>query len=194
MLTNFYLFLICFFCDNILLAYGIGTKKLITDLEKFDFKNMGKNTFMLSITSILTAVILYAIKSILKLKIVHAKVPLLLFFCSVISYFFLNVMISRSSLKSDIKQTKLLTTIFDPLVWGMNLICIYKNYTLPHSVCFLLAGSIGYVLLSNFIRFNQTQLNDDKIPSCFKGVPILLIYIGILSLAYCGFVNNQSFI
>ena len=51
---------------------------------------------------------------------------------------------------------------------------------------------IGFFLASFFLNIAHERLDSDKIPRVFRGYPIMLIYIGIVSLAFNVLVGYTS--
>lgn len=76
-------------------------------------------------------------------------------------------------------------------VLGTVLITRTQAFTLTQSVGFGLGSGLGYILAVMLVTEAQTRLsNSQTIPSAFRGLPILLIYIGILALAIYGFTGH----
>ncbi|MDR0222476.1 MAG: hypothetical protein LBI38_02930 [Oscillospiraceae bacterium] len=63
-------------------------------------------------------------------------------------------------------------------IWG------YLGYGFGTGLGFLAAGYLLYVA--------HTRLNSELVPSVFRGMPIMVIYIGILSLALHAFVGYSA--
>lgn len=77
-------------------------------------------------------------------------------------------------------------------VLGTVLITRTQVFTLTQSVGFGLGSGLGYILAVMLVTEAQTRLsNSQTIPSAFRGLPILLIYIGILALAIYGLVGHS---
>jgi Na+-translocating ferredoxin:NAD+ oxidoreductase RnfA subunit len=177
-------FLTCFFYDNVLLVHGLGARKLFLNPENFSLKG---SVGSFALPAVLVFTCFYAVKLVFGFGTVSGVyIPLLLFLCGLCGFFLLNL--ATSKLKLGPLKDRLRAAFFDPLVWGLNLICIYRNHHFLYGVCFLVLGIIGYFLLLGTIR---CCIDDKKVPTCLQGSPILLIYVGVLSLAYFGFVGNQ---
>lgn len=52
-----------------------------------------------------------------------------------------------------------------------------------------LGTGIGFFLASLLLNVAHEKLDSDKIPKAFRGYPIMLIYIGVISLAFYGLVG-----
>ncbi|MDR1354396.1 MAG: hypothetical protein LBJ38_02540 [Oscillospiraceae bacterium] len=172
-------------CDNVLLVHGVGIKRLIGKLEGNSENTMWRDICLLPALSILLFLGLYAARLVFGLHI--TLLPLFLFFFSVVNYFFLSLIVRVLPRRARVKQFHVLAAAFDPVVWGVNLICLSRQCSIFYGIYFLVAGSVWYVVFSNLVSYNIKQLGNNNIPSCFKGAPVLLIYIGLFSLALYGF-------
>ena len=68
-------------------------------------------------------------------------------------------------------------------VLGTMLITGGQHYTLVQSLAFALGSAVGYTLAVALVSEAQRSLRNSEIPEAFKGLPVTLIYIGILALA-----------
>ena len=54
-----------------------------------------------------------------------------------------------------------------------------------------LAGGLGFILAVLMVTEAQRKLRSRSLPEAFRGLPITLIYIGILALAIFGFTGHM---
>jgi electron transport complex protein RnfA len=193
--------LLCLFCDNFLFIHGLGVKRLIATLnDEYSQFNAMKTAGLLSASSIHIFIYFNIVKLIFKLKtegIPYAIIPFVLLICSLVGFSTLTAIIKlskRKFRKMELLGVKLLNIFFDPLVWGINLICIYRSYDFFYSIFFLIVGCLGYVFCSHLIQFDIKYIKNNKIPKCMRGTPILFIYIGLLSLACFGVRGEQIYV
>lgn len=73
--------------------------------------------------------------------------------------------------------------IFNCAVIGALFLNSVYGSDLPGYIGYGFGAGIGFFLACFFINIAQDQLNSTKIPRIFRGYPIMLIYIGIVSLA-----------
>ena len=52
------------------------------------------------------------------------------------------------------------------------------------------SGRVGYVLAVILVNEGQRKIQNRNLPAAFRGLPITLIYIGILALAVYGFTGH----
>lgn len=56
---------------------------------------------------------------------------------------------------------------------------------------FGIGTGIGFTLATFFVRLAYEQLSSENVPESFRGFPITLIYIGIVSLAVYGLIGHE---
>ena len=62
------------------------------------------------------------------------------------------------------------------------------------SFFFVTGSALGYVLAVLVVTEGQRKLQNRNVPAPFKGLPVTLLYIGVLALAIYGFTGHmQSF-
>ena len=179
-------------CENLLLIYGLGIKRLFVGSEK-QIKPQ-KMIFVLFLSSYLTFVFFCLFKFILGDFITnYALMPVILFVCELLSLTLQIVVLTNFNFVGKIKIT-MLSILFDPLLMGVNLICIYREYTIFQGIWFIFCAYVGYILATYLVVLQARNLSENQaIPQVFKGKPLLLIYIGILSMACYGMLGQQIF-
>ncbi|MGN1034791.1 MAG: hypothetical protein ACI4PK_04330 [Oscillospiraceae bacterium] len=179
-------------CENLLLIYGLGIKRLFVAPEK-QIKPQ-KMIFMLFLLSSLTFIFFCFFKLILGDFITnYALVPVIIFVCELLSLALQIVVLTNFSFVGKIKIT-MLSILFDPLLMGVNLICIYREYTIFQGIWFMFCTYISYILITYLVVLQARNSSENQaIPQVFKGKPLLLIYIGILSIACYGMLGQQIF-
>ena len=175
-------------CENLLLIYGLGIKRLFVESEK-QIKPQ-KMIFVLFLSSSLTFVFFCLFKFILGDFITnYALMPVILFVCELLSLTLQIVVLTNFNFVGKIKIT-MLSILFDPLLMGVNLICIYREYTIFQGIWFIFCAYVGYILATYLVGLQAGNLNENQaIPKAFRGKPLLLIYIGILSMACYGMLG-----
>ncbi|MBR6791036.1 MAG: hypothetical protein IKM31_09245 [Oscillospiraceae bacterium] len=79
---------------------------------------------------------------------------------------------------------------FNGAVIGALLLTGSSTYHFWGYLAFGLGTGIGYTIASYLISLGFERLQSDRIPPAFRGFPITLIYIGILSLAFYGLIGH----
>ena len=76
-------------------------------------------------------------------------------------------------------------------VLGTVLVERTQSFTLEQSLGFGLGSGLGYLLAVMLVTEAQNRLRSRAIPEAFRGLPITLIYIGVLALAIYGFTGHS---
>ena len=76
-------------------------------------------------------------------------------------------------------------------VLGTVLVERTQSFTLEQSLGFGLGSGLGYLLAVKLVTEAGNRLRSKAIPEAFRGLPITLIYIGVLALAIYGFTGHS---
>ena len=76
-------------------------------------------------------------------------------------------------------------------VLGTVLVERTQSFTLAQSIGFGLGSGLGYLLAVMLVTEAGNRLRSRAIPEAFRGLPITLIYIGVLALAIYGFTGHS---
>ena len=76
-------------------------------------------------------------------------------------------------------------------VLGPMLITAGQGYDFTQTMGFALGSGLGYTLAVLIVTEGQRKMNNRNVPSTFRGLPINLIYIGILALAIYGLTGHR---
>ena len=76
-------------------------------------------------------------------------------------------------------------------VLGTVLVERTQTFTLGQSLGFGIGSGLGYVLAVLLVTEARHRLRSAAIPRAFRGLPITLVYIGVLALAIYGFTGHS---
>jgi len=76
-------------------------------------------------------------------------------------------------------------------VLGTVLVERTQSFTLEQSLGFGLGSGLGYLLAVMLVTEARNRLRSRAIPEAFRGLPVTLIYIGVLALAIYGFTGHS---
>ena len=76
-------------------------------------------------------------------------------------------------------------------VLGTVLVERTQTFTLGQSLGFGVGSGLGYVLAVLLVTEARHRLRSKAIPEAFRGLPITLVYIGVLALAIYGFTGHS---
>ena len=76
-------------------------------------------------------------------------------------------------------------------VLGTVLVERTQSFTLGQSLGFGFGSGLGYVLAVLLVTEARHRLRSKAIPEAFRGLPITLVYIGVIALAIYGFTGHS---
>jgi len=79
---------------------------------------------------------------------------------------------------------------FNSTVVGTLLVTTTQNYSLAQSLGFGLGSGLGFLLAVLMVTEAQRKLRSRAVPEAFRGLPVTLVYIGILAMAIYGFTGH----
>lgn len=113
------------------------------------------------------------------------------FLCTGVVYVF-TYLLARSYFPSRFADIALALPLctFNTAVFGAFYVSAIQNHTFLETVGYALGTGIGYTLAIFVIYFARKRLAISPVPRSFRGLPILLLYIGLLSLALYGLTGH----
>ena len=119
--------------------------------------------------------------------------PLVMVLCSTVAFFIVLLVVVvffRLHGAREIVAVLPMAT-FNTCLLGTLLISSVQNFNFAQTLGFALGSGIGYVLAVVVVMGGEKRLESEKIPAMFRGLPITLLYIGILALAIYGFTGHM---
>ena len=80
---------------------------------------------------------------------------------------------------------------FNGAVYGSLLVSATKELGLWQSLVHGLGAGCGMVLASVLILIGHRRTDVRNVPRAFRGIPIMLLYVGILALAFYGLIGHN---
>ncbi len=80
-------------------------------------------------------------------------------------------------------------TVFNCTVIGALFLNSYYGSDIWSYIGYGLGTGIGFFLACLLLNIAREKLDSDKIPKAFRGYPIMLVYIGVISLAFYALVG-----
>ena len=74
---------------------------------------------------------------------------------------------------------------------GWFALLLTQSFTLEQSMGFGLGSGLGYLLAVMLVTEADHRLRSEAIPEAFRGLPITLVYVGVLALAIYGFTGHS---
>lgn len=182
---------IAIFAENTIFARGLGTSTLILISRKR--KNILGFGFCVTYVTLMTSIICYFTdKKINNQELSYIYRPLIYVFILGIVYIITLLCLWKFMYKLFSKLKKYVhVSVFNCAVLGAMFLNSKTCTTLPEYIFNGLAIGLGFVFATFLVSVVYEKLYSDNVPYCFRGYPLVLIYIGILSMAFYGLVNHQ---
>lgn len=122
--------------------------------------------------------------------------PLVFVLCTAISYILVLLALGLLNYKVPLRGLKqylaaLPGAAFNCCVIGTLLLTATGGYTLVQNLGFALGSAIGYGIALLIVSEGQRRIQNRNVPSTFRGLPVTLLYIGVIALAIYGFTGHM---
>lgn len=186
------IFISAIFVNNIILSQFLGICPFLGVSKKIDTAlGMGMAVaFVLTLATIVTYLIQYGLLVPLGLQYLQT-----LAFILVIAALVQMVEIILRKVSPALYQA---LCIFLPLittncaVLGVAILVIQKDYTLAESIAYAFSTALGFALALTVFAGMREQMALVQIPKGMRGMGIVLVAAGLLSLAFMGFGGVDS--
>ena len=186
------IFISAIFVNNIILSQFLGICPFLGVSKKIDTAlGMGMAVaFVLTLATIVTYLIQYGLLVPLGLQYLQT-----LAFILVIAALVQMVAIILRKVSPALYQA---LGIFLPLittncaVLGVAILVIQKDYTLAESIAYAFSTALGFALALTVFAGMREQMALVQIPKGMRGMAIVLVAAGLLSLAFMGFGGVDS--
>ena len=180
------------FAQNAVFTRGLGVSRLV-QLVGDERTSSWWFALMLCITQVLVAPLaFYAGRFLAPLpNRAQLRPPVYLACIAVVCLFELLVLKAAKGPRSGQLIRILPLAAVNSGVLGTVLVERTQSFTLEQSIGFGLGSGLGYLLAVMLVTEAQNRLRSKAIPEAFRGLPITLIYIGVLALAIYGFTGHS---
>ena len=180
--------------QNAIFSRALGVSRLVKMVEDGSVE-LFKFGLLLTIVQFFSSLPGYFVSRLLlqlDLSYKTAFLPLVLVLCSTVVFLLVLLAIAlagnRIAARDYLELLPMAT--FNCCIIGALLLTTTGGYTLLQTLGFALGSSVGYVLAVILVNEGQRKIQNRNLPAAFRGLPITLIYIGILALAVYGFTGH----
>lgn len=176
--------------ENVIFTRALGSSRMI-----FEIKNI-KDSFVvgaiLTIITTLSCVLSYPINYFLYSSPIYLYLrPIVFLTCIIIIYAGIMFLLYKKYPKLfEHLKVSIEYCAFNCIVLGTVFTVTSQKFTFFETLGFGLGVGIGFMLAIFLIYIGRKRLELCNIPKVFRGLPILLIYIGIVSLAVYGLIGH----
>jgi electron transport complex protein RnfA len=180
--------------ENIVFARGLGTSKA------FSFMNSRRSLFIhsLSLTAVLipaTTISFFVEKAVFSLHqstknviipVINLVIVSVLYFAavSVISFF------KSTKITEEIKNL-LPGVVYSYITLGTLFLASRQALIFIQRIALVLGSVVGFMLATLLISYSAVLSESASVPRVFRGIPIKILYIGLLSLAFYGLSGHE---
>ncbi len=194
--VNFVFFLFASaLAQNVVLSTGFGSSMLLRIVRHP--KDIGLFSAVLAHFAVLTVAVAYPIDKLIGIGF-WAKLsrPLIIVGIALVLYGVASLLLSKAFPQFYARIGKLLPlAAFNNLVIGVALICNHSfSLSFLAAIGLALGCCVGFVVLSYLTAEGIERMDNPDIPAAFRGLPIILVYVGLIALAVMGFSSSVSFI
>ena len=164
------------FIGSIFLSNILFTKYLGIRVDKKDSLYI---SLLTTIVTIIAGILNYLTYKLLdNLNAIYLRNIIFILTITIVSS--LVVMIYKMITKND--NDILPMVVSNSIILGVSLIVTNSGYNFIYALTYIVGVSIGYILIMTFIYYLGLELNKRKVLISFRGYPIILIVLGILSM------------
>lgn len=184
-------FLAATFAENIIFTRALGTSWLLYLLK--NPKDLWICSGLLAVITTLSGAMGYPFRGFAEgSDYSYILIPMLYIACTAVVYiavyFALKPILKE---RFDAIESKLGAAAFNCAVLGSLLIPANQRFDIAKTLGYGLGMSAGFVLAVLIIGYGIKRLETKKVPKVFRVLPIMLIYLGLLSLAFYGLTGHQ---
>lgn len=191
--STFFLYAVmAIFAQNAVLARGVGVSRLVqlvgdNDTSSFLFG------LLLSVICVLGAPLSWLVGGWMQQVPQTAMLrPLAYVLCSfLICVVLWLVLVYGKKIPYRRRLLKMLPNAgFNTCVVGTMLVSTVQQFTLPQTIGYGLGSGLGYLAAVLMVSEARRRLRSSLVPKPFRGLPIVMIYLGILAMAIYGFTGH----
>lgn len=183
--------------QNVILTTGFGSSLMIHTVRKP--KTIWLLTGILTAFSVLTVVIAYPLDRIFGTEETNLWRPFMVIAITVVLYLVSYPLLKHVTPTFHKKVERLLPmAAFNNLVTGIALVCnthhIAEDMGLGGNVGLAIGACLSFGVLTWLVAEGVERMDNPDMPEAFRGMPAILVYVGILAMALMGFASESSFI
>ncbi len=175
------------FAENLVLSHGHGATELIFVAHRPKIALLD-GAVLTAATTVCGIVYWFFERVVSRFEIIW-PVHALLFMIVLAVLYLIFVGILRNVLTGIyIKVSRGLTvTLINSLVFSVPFIIAFEAHDFLDSVALGVGAGLSFIIAAVLLSAGQRALNNPDVPEVFKGLPVQLIYMGILSMVFYAF-------
>ena len=180
------------FAENAVFSRALGVSRLVKLVDDSTVDTLVFGGLMCAVQLISAPLAKVANSLIQPFEFRSAIRPLVFILCSAAAFAVvlgLALLIFKERAKDIVSVLPMAT--FNTAVLGVMLLTATQGFSWAQTMGFALGSGVGYTLAVVVVTESQRKLRSRAVPAAFKGLPITLIYISILTLAIYAFTGHR---
>ena len=180
--------------QNIILTTGFGSSVMLHMVRKP--KNIWLFSGILGVFSTLTVIIAYPLDRLFGTEATNLWRPFMMVAVTVVLYIVVTLLLKRFSPNFYTRVSRMLhMAAFNNLVTGIALISnAHFSAGLGGNIGLAIGSCLSFGILTWLTAEGIERMDNPDMPEAFRGMPSILVYVGLLGLALMGFVNTFTLI
>ena len=180
------------FAQNAVFTRGLGVSRLV-QLVNDDHTNSGWFALLLCVTQILIAPLAFYAGGLIAALPNRAQLrPVVYVGCLAVVCLFEHLVLRLFKGPRSGQLLRILPlAAINSCVLGTVLVERTQSFSLEQSLGFGFGSGLSYLLAVLLVTEARHRLRSRTIPAAFRGLPITLVYIGVLALAIYGFTGHS---
>lgn len=193
-LGTFFLYaLLAVFTQNVIFSRALGVSRLVK-LVNDDTMDSFIYCALLCVVQLISAPLAFVANLWLGSETYWSGIrPLVFVLCSGIG--FVVVLLAVVTLMPAPRAKKVAAVLpmatFNCSILGTLMLTTTQNFDLLQTMGFALGSALGYALAVYAVTEGERKIQNDAVPRVLRGLPITLLYIGILAMAVYGFTGHM---
>lgn len=179
--------------QNVLFARAFSSD--VSFLSTRNYRSILKLDLVTTIVTLVTAILVWVARKFMSGLSLWGVIRWPVYFiCLFIGYVFLRFLIIYTQKDSRIEKEfefLMMRVSFNGIAFGIVLIAAANFSSFIFMMLYTIGCCIGLIGAHMIIRSGQERIELSNVPRAFRGIPVLMIYIGILSLAIYGLIGHQ---
>lgn len=182
---------IAIFIENTIFARALGTSTMLI-AAKNETQLMGFGICITYISAVSSALSYLADKFLLKNENSELYMPLVYVAIIAVVYIVTLLILWRVAYKLFRSMKKFVhISAFNCAVLGALFLNSQHCSTIFEYLGFGIGTGLGFMMAAYFLSIVYEKLYSEEVPASFRGFPLIMIYIGIISMALYGLIGHQ---
>lgn len=177
--------------ENALFFRVLGLNKYVLFLNspKMGILYGGVFTVVLMLSSLLVSGVNAVVRDN-PVAVAYLRAPA--YFICVVAVYIAVYLLTRKFLPAVFEKIKdiLPLSTFNTALFGVFYTSAYSSFNIVQTTGYALGAGVGYTLAVLLLYHARKRLAMSPVPRSFRGLPVLLVYIGLLSLALYGLIGH----